>query len=366
MMMSQATATPLIERLLAPTLTPLLWDDEAGLVMLDQRQLPQAVMVLTYTCPLAVAEAITTMVVRGAPAIGLAAAYGLALSVKQSLRQGLSLQATLTQLHQHEAVLRAARPTAVNLMACLDAQLAVLQAWQASPHANDTTVLLAELTQKALALHQADAAGNQAMGRYGAELMPDNAVLLTHCNAGALATGGYGTALGVVRATAEAGKLARIYANETRPRLQGAQLTCWELMNDNLPVTLLTDGMSGWLMQQRKVDAVVVGADRIARNGDAANKIGTYNLALVAKAHGVPFYVAAPRFTFDAALADGSGIPIEERCGDEVRVIEGQAVSPAGLPVWNPGFDVTPAHLITAFITEAGVFTPEQLTDWLT
>jgi methylthioribose-1-phosphate isomerase len=214
------------------------------------------------------------------------------------------------------------------------------------------------LEAEARLIHHEDEVANQTLGELGAALMPENARIHTHCNAGALATGGIGTALGVIRVAHAQGKCAMVYADETRPRQQGSKLTAWELMQDGIPVTVVTDGMSGLMMQRGMVDAVITGADRIAANGDSANKIGTYNLALVAKAHNVPFYIAAPSSTFDPSLPTGEGIPIEERDGDEVRYSGESQTSPAGVAVFNPGFDVTPAHLITAIITEKGVFTP--------
>ncbi len=270
------------------------------------------------------------MVVRGAPAIGVSAAYGMAMAAKQG-----------EDLQEAARVLKAARPTAVNLSWAVDRML----------RANG------ELAE-AEAIHREDLEACMRMGRYGAELLGERATVLTHCNAGALATAGYGTALGVIRAAVEGGKHVAVFADETRPYLQGARLTAWELQRDGIDVTLITDNMSGHFFQQGKFDAVIVGADRIAANGDAANKIGTYTVAVLAHAHGVPFYVAAPVSTIDPACPNGAQIPIEERSAEEVVDIFGARVAPEGIQVRHPAFDVTPARLITAIITERGVLRP--------
>src|SRR5881409_3505590 len=267
------------------------------------------------------------MVVRGAPAIGVAAAFGMALAV----RRGDPLDAAANEL-------RSARPTAINLAWAVDRMLRA--------RGN-----LAE----AQAMFREDVEGNHRIGRYGAELLGDQATVLTHCNAGALATAGYGTALGVIRAAAEGGKRVAVFADETRPYLQGARLTAWELQQDGIDVTLITDNMSGHFFQQGTFDAVIVGADRIAANGDSANKIGTYTLAVLAQAHGVPFYIAAPISTVDIATPNGAAIPIEERSAGEVTSIGGVRIAPEGVAVRHPAFDVTPAALITAIITDRGV-----------
>lgn len=329
--------------------------------LLNQTRLPQAVEWVEITTAQAMAEAITTMIVRGAPAIGIAGAYGLVLSAREAFSQGLQGEAFYQKLLADEKTLRASRPTAVNLMWALDALLVTIH--QAQAQALPLTELIAALETQSTQIQTDDLAANKAMGAYGANLLPQNCTLLTHCNAGALATAGYGTALGVVRAAWEQGKLQQVFADETRPRLQGAKLTAWELAQDGIPVTVITDGMSGMVMRQKGgqkgITAVVVGADRIAANGDTANKIGTYNLALVAKAHNVPFYVVAPTSTLDVSLATGEEIPIEERCSSEIWEVDGQAVGATeGVSFYNPGFDVTPAELISAIITEKGVATP--------
>ena len=279
----------------------------------------------------AVAEAIRSMVVRGAPAIGISAAFGMALAA-----------AAGADLADAAGTLRVSRPTAVNLAWAVDRMLA---------HRGD-------LTAEAEAILAEDLEANIRMGRHGAELLGQNVTVLTHCNAGALATAGYGTALGVIRAAVESGRHVAVFADETRPYLQGARLTAWELQQDGIDVTLITDNMSGHFFQQGKFDAVIVGADRIAANGDAANKIGTYTVAVLAQAHGVPFYVAAPVSTIDPNCPDGTHIPIEERSAQEVTEIFGARVAPEGVAVRHPAFDVTPARLITAIITERGVLRP--------
>jgi methylthioribose-1-phosphate isomerase len=297
------------------------------LELLDQRKLPEEVAYLTCRTAAETAAAIRDMVVRGAPAIGCAAAFGLALES----RRGGDMAAA-------EAVLAASRPTAVNLFWALDRMRGV-----ADPEAG------------ALAIFAEDLAANRAMGAFGAALVPDGARIMTHCNAGALATAGHGTALGVIRSARDAGKRVSVIANETRPYLQGARLTAWEMVQEGIPVTLITDNMAGHLISRGQVDLVIVGADRIAANGDTANKIGTYTLAVLARRHGLPFYVAAPASTFDPAIPDGSHIPIEERPPEEVTGYRGVRWAPAGVQVSNPAFDVTPANLISGIITETGV-----------
>jgi methylthioribose-1-phosphate isomerase len=307
--------------------TPIRWDG-ATLSLLDQRLLPlQEVWVECRTASEA-ADAIRTMIVRGAPAIGVTAAFGMAMAAKR----GDDLQAAAAEL-------KSARPTAVNLAWAVDRMLR---------HDGDPA-------REAERILEEDVAGNKAMGQFGAQLLGAQSTILTHCNAGALATGGYGTALGVIRAAIENGKHVAVFADETRPYLQGARLTAWELQRDGIDVTLITDSMSGHFFQQGKFDAVIVGADRIAANGDAANKIGTYTVAVLAHAHGVPFYVAAPVSTIDPHCPTGAEIPIEERSAQEVVEIHGERVAPEGIHVRHPAFDVTPARLITAIITERGV-----------
>ena len=323
--------------------------------LLDQRALPFQTTYLPYTTAPAVAEAITTMVVRGAPAIGIAGAFGVALAAHTQLHQPSAaafIQAVETDAQQ----LRSARPTAVNLMWAVYRQLRCLQ--QLATEGLNPVAIAEGLATEALAIWSEDVAANLRMGELGAALLPANATLHTHCNAGAIATGGYGTALGVVRTAFAQGRCAKVFADETRPRLQGGQLTAWELVSEGIPTTVVSDGMCGHIMQQGLVNAVLVGADRIAANGDTANKIGTYTLALAAKAHGVPFYVVAPTSTLDLTLPSGAGIPIEERCGSELTHVGEQRILAQGINTFNPGFDVTPASHISAIITEKGVAYP--------
>jgi methylthioribose-1-phosphate isomerase len=326
----------------------LRWS-EPGVLMLDQRLLPEREDYLLCTTVEQVAEAIETLAVRGAPAIGCAAAFGVALGARTSAAR--SAEALAAQVENAIRRLAATRPTAVNLFWALERMRACLAAAGGSGPEAIRGALLAE----AEAILAEDVAACRALGRAGAALVPDGARILTHCNAGALATGGYGTALGVVRAAVEAGRHVFVLADETRPFLQGARLTAWELARDGIPVTVVTDGMPAHLMQRKEVDLVIVGADRVAANGDVANKIGTYGVALLAKAHGIPFYVAAPCSTIDPATPDGAAIPIEERGREEVAHIAGRAVVPEGVPVRHPAFDVTPAALVTALVTERGV-----------
>jgi methylthioribose-1-phosphate isomerase len=314
--------------------------------MLDQRLLPAREVYRVYREPAEVADAIRTMVVRGAPAIGVSAAMGIALGAR-ALR-GKGHAAAFDRLCKTFA---ATRPTAVNLFWAIERMRRVYGAHRERP----LTTIARVLEREAIAIHDEDIRANEALGRFGAALLPRTATVLTHCNAGALATAGYGTALGVIRAAREAGKRVQVYACETRPFLQGARLTAWELMRDRIPVTLITDNMAAHVMASGVIDAVVVGADRIAANGDTANKIGTYAHAVVAARHGIPFYVAAPTTTVDLACADGRGIPIEERAPSEVTHVLGQPIAPKGVRVVNPAFDVTPAPLIAGIVTEAGV-----------
>lgn len=319
----------------------LKWRDDA-LILLDQRALPGEVRHLVCRDVETVAVAIETLAVRGAPAIGIAAAYGMVLAALAGGRSALA---------DAEERLARTRPTAVNLFWALERMLA-------KSRFLDGAALAGGLLDEAVRIHEEDIAMNRAMGANGAALLPKRGSVLTHCNAGALATGGYGTALGVIRAAVEAGKDVRVYADETRPVLQGARLTAWELREEGIPVTLVCDDMAGALMASGRIDAVIVGADRIAANGDVANKVGTYGVAVLACHHGIPFYVAAPTSTFDRSLPDGAAIPIEERNGEEVRSFGGARMAPEGIPVWNPAFDVTPAALITAIISEESVVFP--------
>ncbi len=325
----------------------LEWTGDA-LLLLDQRLLPsEVVYVRCDTCE-QVGRAITDMVVRGAPAIGVSAAYAMALAAAEVAAAGGSRDVFLAKA----AALRRARPTAVNLMWAVDRMLATL------PHGAVDSGSAAVLQAEAVRIEQEDVLCCQRIGQYGNELIQPGDGILTHCNAGALATAGIGTALGVIRAAHAAGKNIHVYADETRPYLQGARLTATELHEDGIPVTLLCDNMAAWLMKSGRVQRVVVGADRIAANGDTANKIGTYAVALCAKAHGIPFYVAAPVSTVDLMLPGGEGIPIEQRSQDEVFHAMGVRTAPQGISAYNPAFDVTPASLISAIITDSGVALP--------
>ena len=316
--------------------------------LLDQRRLPGEELYLRLGDGEAVARAIEDMAVRGAPAIGVTAAMGVALELGRAT--DAELWPTLARI---SARLARTRPTAVNLRWALERMERELAAARAA--GADPAGLRAAARESAQRIADEDVASCRAIGDLGAELVPPNARLLTHCNAGALATAGYGTALGVVRSAARAGRLAHVVAQETRPFLQGARLTAWELSRDGIPVRLITDSMGGALMAQGQIDLIVVGADRIAANGDVANKIGTYTLAVLARAHQIPFYVAAPFSTVDLSLASGREIPIEERSSAEVTSIAGQRIAPEGVLALHPAFDVTPADFVTAIITELGV-----------
>jgi methylthioribose-1-phosphate isomerase len=303
-----------------------------------------------------VAEAIRSLKVRGAPAIGVTAALGIALGAGQYTET--RVDGFLVFMEQVCDTLAATRPTAVNLFWAVDRMKRVL----ASASSSTVQDMQKRLREEALAILDEDIRVNRTLGKFGSAIIRDGDHILTHCNAGALATAGYGTALGVVRAAWEQGKQIRVYADETRPVLQGARLTAWELQQDGIPVTLITDNAAGALMKQRKIQCCVVGADRIAANGDVANKIGTYSVAVLAKAHDIPFYVAAPSSTIDMQTVDGDGIPIEERSPSEVTSLYGdRVIAPQGIDVWNPAFDVTPAALITGIITERGIFAPGDL-----
>ena len=308
---------------------PIRWRGDS-VELLNQLLLPHKVEYVRCNTAHEVAGSIKSMVVRGAPAIGVAAAFGMALAKKN----GDDLRVAADEL-------RSARPTAVNLAWAVDRML----------RANGSTA-------EAEAIFREDIEANRRIGRFGSELLGKQSTVLTHCNAGALATAGYGTALGVIRAAVEQGKQIAVFADETRPYLQGARLTAWELQQDGIDVTLITDNMAGHFFQQHRFDAVVVGADRIAANGDSANKIGTYTLAVLANAHDVPFYIAAPISTVDIATPNGAAIPIEERSAREVTDIAGSRIAPEGIAVRHPAFDVTPARLITAIITDRGVLRP--------
>lgn len=312
--------------------------------MIDQNALPLEERYVAFDDWRDVAQAIRIMTVRGAPAIGVTAAFGLALAARGMCDDGFD-----AAFEEACDVFTATRPTAVNLFWAVDRMRAVARS---TPMLGRREVLLAE----ALAIRDEDEAMCRAIGGYGADLLADGDCVLTHCNAGALATADFGTALGVIRAAVEQGKRLTVFADETRPRLQGLKLTAWELMRDGIDVTVIPDNASGSLMRAGRINAVVVGSDRIAANGDVANKIGTYNVAVLARHHGIPFYVAAPFSTVDSSIASGSEIPIEERSAAEVTHIGGVRVGPVGVKVYNPAFDVTPAALVSAIITERGVF----------
>jgi methylthioribose-1-phosphate isomerase len=331
------------------------WTNE-GVRMLDQRLLPNEEKYLTLRSYEEVADAIKQMAVRGAPAIGVSAAMGLALGASQSV--GTSIADLEFDFNFMCKVMEATRPTAVNLFWAVERMRGVI-AKAKKEGLRDVEDVKQLLTEEALLIYNEDIEANRAIGLFGGELIPDGATVLTHCNAGALATAGdYGTALGVVRGAIAAGKRVAVIADETRPFLQGARLTAWELAKDNIPVTVITDNMAGHIMKQGKIDCVVVGADRIAANGDAANKIGTYMVAVLAKQHHIPFYVAAPLSTVDLATATGEDIPIEQRDAKEVTHVRDHQLTPDGVEVHNFAFDVTPNELITAIITDRGVARP--------
>lgn len=330
------------------------WHDGA-VRLIDQTKLPSEVTYIDCRDVGAVAEAITSLRVRGAPAIGITAAYGVALAARKiSARSFEDFYLALLQACER---LAATRPTAVNLFWAIERMKRAVAALRDEPLPAICEALLAE----ADLILKEDVEMNRKIGAFGAALIPSGAGVLTHCNAGALATGGYGTALGVIRSAWEKHQNLKIFADETRPVLQGARLTAWELDQDNIPVTLITDNMSGYFMKKGEIQACVVGADRIAGNGDAANKIGTYGVAVLAKAHGIPFYVAAPSSTIDFKIDSGDEIPIETRPPSEVSTIGEKEVAPKGIHIANPAFDVTPATLITRIITEKGVFLPSEI-----
>ena len=339
---------------------PIIWQTD-HVRLIDQTRLPTVLDWVEIRCSEEMAIAIETMIVRGAPAIGVAAAYGVYLGARD-IETGDRAE-FLTQLEKVAERLRATRPTAVNLFWAIDRMIKVAYHTEGSVDTIRTVLL-----ETARTINADDIRTCQQIGDHGLSILPSTPTklrILTHCNAGALATAGYGTALGVVRSAWTAERLERVYADETRPRLQGAKLTAWECVQEGIPVTVITDNMAAHCMKLGMIDLVVVGADRIAANGDAANKIGTYSLSLVAKAHNIPFYVAAPLSTIDFAIADGSQIPIEERNPSEVYQIGDTTLCPAGAEFYNPAFDVTPAELITAIITEHGAIAPSELSDRL-
>jgi methylthioribose-1-phosphate isomerase len=326
----------------------LEWTDQ-GVRFIDQTKLPTEEIYVTCTTHEQVADVIRNMVVRGAPAIGVAAAMGIALGVNHSTAESTGdLQRDFEQVCD---LIGKTRPTAVNLFWAIRRMRETFERIRIRPIPQIKQALIEEAQR----MHAEDIAANQAMGRHGAILMPSEGGVLTHCNAGALATAGYGTALGVIRAAVEQGKKIHVYADETRPFLQGSRLTAWELMKDGIPTTVISDNMAGAMMKQGKIGAIVVGADRIAANGDVANKIGTYTVAILAQEHGIPFYVAAPISTVDLSCAEGSKIPIEQRHPKEVTHIAGKQMVPDGVEVENPAFDVTPAKYVAAIITEKGI-----------
>ncbi len=321
------------------------------LYLLDQTKLPQHIDTVVCDSVEQVAHAIRAMIVRGAPAIGATAAFGMAIAAHRA--RSAPLDDMRTQLRRAQDLLAATRPTAVNLFWALKRIERIIdQPWETSLQ------LAAAIEDEAEQIAAQDVRINRSLAAHGATLIPEGAGILTHCNTGALATVGYGTALGVIRAAHESGKRIHVYADETRPFWQGARLTAYELVTEQIPVTLITDSMAGFIMQQGKVQAVIVGADRVTRNGDVANKIGTYSLAVLAKEHGIPFYVAVPLSTIDMNLASGAEIVIEERPADEVTHVHGHRMAPEGVAVYNPAFDMTPHRYVTALITEAGVVRP--------
>ena len=324
------------------------------IVMVDQRKLPAQELYVRCRNAQEVAKAIRTMVIRGAPAIGVAAAMGIALGMKKSSARGTRQYAV--EFQKTCEMMAATRPTAVNLFWAIER---MKRAFAEGAQAGESPVeLSARLEREARSIHDEDVANCRAMGAFGAEMVPDGARVLTHCNAGALATAGYGSALGVIRAAVGQGKTIAVFADETRPFLQGARLTAWELVRDGINTTVITESMAGPLMRAGEIDLVVVGADRIAANGDTANKIGTYTVAVLAREHGVPFYVAAPLSTIDLSTPDGDHIPIEERDQREVSHLGSARLTPEGAKIRNPAFDVTPHRYIAGIITEKGIFRP--------
>src|SRR5712671_4512083 len=330
---------------------PTIAREADAVVMVDQRKLPAQEIYVRCRTAADVAKAIRTMVIRGAPAIGVAAAYGIALGMRKSTATGT--QKFAAEFYKMCELMAATRPTAVNLFWAIER---MKRAFAEGANAGESVDQIKDrLDREAEAVHDEDVANCRAMGAHGSAVVPDDARILTHCNAGALATAGYGTALGVIRGAVEAGKHVAVFADETRPFLQGARLTAWELVRDGIQTTVITDNMAGSLMRQGGVNFVVVGADRIAANGDTANKIGTYSMAVLAREHNIPFYVAAPLSTIDLKTLDGSQIPIEERHAKEVSHIKGTQLAPDGALIWNPAFDVTPHRFIAGIITERGI-----------
>lgn len=330
---------------------PTLYWEDGILYLLDQRYLPHKTDYRACRTYVEVVDSIKEMSVRGAPAIGITAAFGVASAAREALAKGFNSPQLLAYLKEASAGLLQSRPTAVNLYWALQR----IDAWLVE-HSNEKPSFIAEgLEVEAKRIHAEDIENNRRIGLYGADLIPDKASILTHCNAGALATGGYGTALGVIRSAAEQRKDIHVFIDETRPLLQGARITAFELLHNNISATLITDNCAGSVMAQGKVDLIIVGADRIAANGDTVNKIGTYTLAVLASYHNIPFYVAAPLSTIDPAIFDGYDITIEERAQKEITHIDNILIAPDGTVAYNPAFDVTPAALVTAIITEKGI-----------
>lgn len=322
------------------------------LLILDQTKLPQNIEYIECYDYQRIGIAIKRLEVRGAPAIGAAAAFAMVLGFRELIKRNLPLKAFWNEYNAIKNELIATRPTAVNL------QWAVDKIWHEAYSQgadNDHNTIATSIEALAIQIYENDIAKNRQIGILGSKLLKDETIILTHCNAGALATCGWGTALGVIRQAHKDGKIKMVYVDETRPLMQGSRLTAWELLQDDIPATLISDNMAGWTMKQKKINAVVVGADRIALNGDTANKIGTYSVAILAKEHGIPFYIAAPSTTFDFTINSGSAITIEERDGEELREISGVPTAPKNIQVFNPAFDVTPHELIAGIITEYGV-----------
>jgi methylthioribose-1-phosphate isomerase len=335
------------------TIRTIFWQNNT-VVMIDQNALPIEEKYLICRDYLEIARAIEDLTIRGAPAIGVAAAMGIALASVRAVP--VSLDEFQAYFHEVCDRFSRTRPTARNLFWSIERMKGCFE--KAISGSGDIAVITQSLVEEAIRICEEDIVINRKIGAQGRSLIQDGDNILTHCNAGALATAGYGTALGVIRAASEEGKSLHVFVDETRPVLQGARLTAWELMKENIPATLITDNMAGFLMKQGKINKIIVGADRIAANGDTANKIGTYSLAVLAKAHGIPFYIAAPLSTVDMNIATGEAIPIEERNRNEIIFFRGARTAPEGMPVYNPAFDVTPNSYITAIITEAGIILP--------
>ncbi len=333
---------------------PIQWSGD-HVKLIDQTVIPYEYKTVDIKTWKEMAEAIRDMIVRGAPAIGVSGAFGVALGAREFL-DSKNREEFLQRLELMAQYLKSTRPTAVNLMWAVDKQVNLAKSVDGS-----ISEIARQLEENALKMLEDDIEINKRIGEHGAEIIPQGATVLTHCNAGALATAGYGTALGVIRSAYAGDNSIKVFADETRPRQQGARLTAWELVNDGIPTTLITDGMCGYFMKRGMIDVVVVGGDRIALNGDTANKIGTYTVALAANAHHIPFYVAAPYSSIDTSIETGENIPIEERSHEEVTHINGKSVCPEGINIINPAFDVTPAEYITGIITETGIYIPSEL-----